>query len=211
MARTALRRRGETRELILSQAEAAIAELGLDVFMLKDIAEPLGIKVPSIYAHFPGRDAVVAGVAERYIAALSHQFPDDGQGEPMAALSAGVGGLLIFFASNPAYVRLKLRDLETPGGLPELSAAAAGEPALNVTTGPVSEMFRRLQNILDRGVSAGVFRVVSVIDLYRLVFGTVLLSLTYPGQDLLTTRGDAAKVARILPFIDDVVRRYVAR
>ena len=38
----------------------------------------------------------------RYIAALSHQFADDGVSDPMRTLCEGTRGLVIFFASNPA-------------------------------------------------------------------------------------------------------------
>lgn len=203
------RRRGGTRELLLEEAERAIARLGIDGFALKDVAEPLGIKVPSIYAHFDSRDAIVAAVSDRYIQELAHQFPEDLSADPLELLVAGAGGLVIFFASNPAYVRLKLRDLETPGGLPALSVAAEGEPKSNISSGPVAAMFDRLQSILRRGEAAGQIRRVEPIDFYRLVFGVVLTGLTYPGQDIFTARQNASEVARIISLVDETVRRFV--
>jgi AcrR family transcriptional regulator len=207
---TTHKREGGTRELILDEAERSIARKGLDSFTLRDVADPLRIKVPSIYAHFASRDAIVGAVAERYIAALSHQFADDGVSDPMRTLCEGARGLVIFFASNPAYVRLKLRDLETPGGLPELSVAAQGAPALNLFIGPVSGMFHRLERLIARGVVTGQFRAIDVKALYRVVFGATLVSLTWPGQDIFTASHNADEVARILPLIDDLVARFVA-
>ncbi len=205
------KRRGGTAALIVEEAERVIARKGVDGFELKDIAEPLRIRVPSIYAHFAGRDAILGAVAERYIAALAYQFPDDGQGDPKETLLAGVRGLVIYFASNPAYVRLKLRDLETPGGLPELSDAAGGAPISNLSTGPVSVLFARLEKLIARGVAAGQFRKVDVISFYRVVFGTLLVSLTWPGQDIFTTNQNADEVSRIIPLVEQVAERFVAK
>jgi TetR/AcrR family tetracycline transcriptional repressor len=59
---TSKRRRGiVTSERILDQAEVLIERLGYDGLRLRDIADPIGVQVPSIYAHYEARDAVVAG------------------------------------------------------------------------------------------------------------------------------------------------------
>lgn len=198
-----------TRELIIEAAEREIAMKGLDALAVKDVALAVGIRAPSIYAHFSGREDILRAIADRYVTALSHQFPDDG-GDPMAVLLEGVRGLVVYFASHPAHVRLKLRDLETPGGRPELSAAAGGEAQANIEEGPLRAFFLRLAGLLDRGAEQGVFRRCSVIDFYRIAFGTTLLSLTWPTQGIFTSQQDPQEISRILPFVENVIRRYLA-
>jgi len=198
-----------TRELILDEAERLIARKGLDALALKDIAEPLRIRVPSIYAHFKSRADILTAVAGRYVTALARQFPDDGVTDPEKVLLGGVRGLVIYFASNPAHVRLKLRDLETPGGRPELSVAAEGEASANLEHGPVQVLFERLGGLLKRGHAAGRFREVDVVTFYRVVFGTTLVSLTWPTQDIFTSSSHSQEVSHIMPMIEDVARRLV--
>src|ERR1700723_214830 len=123
----AVREIGSTRGLLLQEAERQIALKGLDALTLKDLAGPLGIRVPSIYAHFASREEILAAVAMRYISAMAEFFPDDGTQDPVTVLMEGVRGLVVYFASNPAHVRLKLRDLETPGGRPEFAHAIVGK------------------------------------------------------------------------------------
>ena len=47
-----------TRELILDEVERLIAVKGVFGFTLRDIAEPLKVRVPAIYKHFESRDNV---------------------------------------------------------------------------------------------------------------------------------------------------------
>jgi len=54
-----------TRELIIDEAERIIAIAGLEGLKLDDIADILGIKRPSLYTHFNGRDGILTAVAER--------------------------------------------------------------------------------------------------------------------------------------------------
>jgi len=210
-AATRSRQAGGTRERLLDEAENMIALKGLDALTLKDLADPLGIKVPSIYAHFASREDILKAVADRYVAALALQFPFEEGDDPMTALLAGARGLVIYLAAHPAHVRLKLRDLETPGGRPELSAAAEGVPSENLERGPLHQFFLRLETLIRSGVEAGQFRQVSHVDLYRVAFGTTLVSLTWPAQDIFTSARHSREISHILPLVEAVVQRFVAR
>ena len=60
-------RRGEgaqLREDILRAAEHLIDEAGAEAVTLRAVARAVGIAAPSIYAHFPDRDAILFAVAE---------------------------------------------------------------------------------------------------------------------------------------------------
>lgn len=54
-----------TQDRILDAAEVQFAELGYDGTTLRQIAQRVGIKEPSIYAHFAGKEAVYGAVIDR--------------------------------------------------------------------------------------------------------------------------------------------------
>src|SRR5215475_11693621 len=61
-------RRGEqTRERILDAAEALFADRGFEGAALRDVAARVGIRTPSLYNHFPSKEALYAAVLERVV------------------------------------------------------------------------------------------------------------------------------------------------
>ncbi len=63
-----LRRKGElTAERILDAAEALFAERGYAGASLRDVATRVDLRIPSLYNHFPSKDALYAAVLERGI------------------------------------------------------------------------------------------------------------------------------------------------
>ena len=201
---TKRREGGRTKERILDQAERIIGREGYDALRLRDIAEPLDIQVPSIYSHFAGRDAVCAAVTERYVAHLAEQFPDDGESDPTDTLLFGVRGVVSHLAGNPAYVRLMLRDLECPGGLPHVSFFAGGEAAKHFEQGPLAGVYRRVESILTRGFDAGTFRKIEPIRFLRTVVGTALMSLTWPDRCLLVIQPPPPQIEQITREVEEL-------
>lgn len=64
----ALRRKGEvTAERILDAAEALFAERGYAGTSLRDVAARVELRIPSLYNHFPSKDALYAAVLARGI------------------------------------------------------------------------------------------------------------------------------------------------
>jgi len=62
------RRKGErTAERILDAAESLFAERGYVGTTLRDVADRVGLRIPSLYNHFPNKDALYAAVLERGI------------------------------------------------------------------------------------------------------------------------------------------------
>jgi AcrR family transcriptional regulator len=60
------RRRGtQTAESILDAAEACFARKGYAGTSLRDVAEGVGIRIPSLYNHFANKEALYAAVLER--------------------------------------------------------------------------------------------------------------------------------------------------
>jgi len=63
-----LRRKGElTAERILDAAEALFAERGYAGTTLRDVATRVELRIPSLYNHFPSKDALYTAVLERGI------------------------------------------------------------------------------------------------------------------------------------------------
>lgn len=200
-----------TRERILEVAEEVIAREGIEGMRLRDLADPIGIRVPSIYAHFRGRDDVLAAVAERYIDLLAQQFPDDGEEDASAALERGVRGYAEFLVEHPAYARLKLRD-QAVGGMPELDTASGGTMAENLETGPLAPMYKRVGDILERGARNGQFRPMRVEVFFRAMVGLVLMSLTFPASaSILYDSDQSTKVGEVIDEIAECVRRIVIK
>jgi len=195
--------------MILDEAERLIGKNGYDALRLKDIADAIGIRVPSIYGHYSGRDSVIAGVAIRYIDALADLFPYDGETNPTQALVAGVRGCVRHWIEHPAYTRLRLRDLEAPGGMPELDWVAGGSAAENSQEGPVVPVFAGLTAILQDGHERGEFRKIEVIRFWRDLSGATLMALTYPDQRVLDGTASQEEVEKLVLEIEDLALRLV--
>ncbi len=199
-----------TRERLLDIAEEIIGREGIEGMRLRDLAEPLGIRVPSIYAHFKGREDVITSVVKRYIEALGQQFPDDGSEDPMVSLDRGVRKYTQLMLTHPAFVRLKLRDQEMVGGMPEMDFVSQGTMAENLETGPSSKMYQRVQAILDRGFKSGVFREMRIEVFWREMIGLVFMSLTFPAtRSLLDSKASPEEIAATVNEIAECCRRLV--
>ena len=61
-----------TDELIVDTAERIVAEKGVEGLRLKDIAEEVGIKMPSLYSHFDSRSQIIERIGDRAVKSLSH-------------------------------------------------------------------------------------------------------------------------------------------
>jgi AcrR family transcriptional regulator len=59
------RKGARTRERILDAAERVFAEKGFAGTSLRDVADAAGLRIPSLYNHFPGKESLYAAVLER--------------------------------------------------------------------------------------------------------------------------------------------------
>ena len=123
----------------------------------------------------------------------------------------GTRQLVLHLATNPAHVKLSLVDLTRPRGTDMLNAPAGGDSLEILTKGPLSVMYRRLDELLDSGKKIGVFQNnVDVVRFLRSVMGAALISLTWPTHSTLGTKGsDTAEVERIMKEIEDLAIRLV--
>jgi AcrR family transcriptional regulator len=161
-----------TRERILEVAEELIARHGVEGFELKDVAAKVGIRSPSIFAHFKGREDLAEAVARRVGEAVVEQFPVQGD-SPEGVLRAAVGNLVQHLSRNPAHVRILLADLGRHREVNQLSGSAE----------QVLEAAGRVKGVLEHGHAQGVFRKVRPDEYIAFMLGGILSSLAWYGWD----------------------------
>ncbi len=202
-----------TRERILDEVERLIVRKGVYGFILRDVAERLGLQVPAIYKHFTGRDDVLIELSRRFIDGLSRQFApvQRADADPAVVLRSRLDELVDFHLHNPAYVRLSLIDFATPeGGMEYLTLASGGPLHENLHSGPLAIMHRNLAALLDAGRAAHQFRSVVHLDFYRVVKSVLLIRLVFPDDALLTGKPTAAQVAEVKTNLWDMAFRYLS-
>jgi AcrR family transcriptional regulator len=119
---------------IVAAARALLDEEGPEALTMRRLADRLGIRAPSLYKHFPGKDALEAAVISQGFAELAEVFEEAvaGARDPLGALAAAYRG---FGLGKPHLYRLMTerplrRELLEPGA--EERAAA---PLVEATGG----------------------------------------------------------------------------
>jgi AcrR family transcriptional regulator len=200
-----------TRQRILDEAERLIAAKGVYAFTLRDIAEPLDVRVPAIYKHYKSRDDVLIEVSRRYIALLAAQFDLRPELPPVAALRAALDAFVELMAKHPAYVRLALADFATPGGGMEyVKLAAGGSFKENFVGGPLAAMHTRLRKMLQAGIQSGDFRQIDASDVYRLVKASLLIRLVFPDDTALVRGLSSSEVSAAKRWLWDIASGHLA-
>ena len=200
-----------TRERILDEVERLIASKGVYGFKLRDVAEPLELKVPAIYKHYTSRDDVLVEVSRRFIALLADQFAAVADQAPAVVLRAGLNRFVEFLIGHPAYVRLALVDFATPeGGMEYVKQAAGGSFQENFVDGPLAAMHRRLRAVLRAGVRSGELRRVNETDFYRVIQSAILIRLVFPDDVLLLRRATAGEIRAVQRWLWDIAVGYLA-
>jgi AcrR family transcriptional regulator len=137
-------RRGEGSKLradIVAAATAILDETGNeDAVTLRAVARRVGISAPSIYAHFPDREAILVAVLEQAFEDLIDALTEaiDTETDPVARLRAGCGAYLNFAERRPERYRVLFQRGPTgersssPGEKPP-----AGLDAFNILVGGI--------------------------------------------------------------------------
>jgi len=118
-----------TSEVILDTAEQLFAARGLDSVSVRDLARHLGLTAPSLYNHFPGKQALYEAVLERGLRPMMDILIDawaPGALEP-ERMRATLDRLLGHLTQHPHLGRLLQRALlEESGGLHPMLARWLG-------------------------------------------------------------------------------------
>jgi len=175
-----------TRERILIATEELIALHGAESLALKDIAARVGIRSPSIFAHFDGLEAVMKAVGQRLTERIILSWrPFDIVESPEKRLRRGVRGLVEHFADNPATVRMMFRGMGGPSKSAEERERIVALRAL--VAQPIAQLFKL-------GVEAGEFREVRVEAFMAQMLGAIMVSLVFVGWD------DTGKLRPTIPL-----------
>jgi len=193
-------RRGEhTRDRILDAAEALFADRGFEGAALRDVAARVGIRTPSLYNHFPSKEALYAAVLERVVEPVLALLAEIVQSSPAERPDSRrvVGAVMELLAQRPDLPRLVVRE-----------ALAGGEhlrPLLQKVVGPVlvrAQEAVRATRGAERWGREGV--PLLVLAAYHMVVGHFAIAPFYrelSGQDLL----EPAALERQTRFLADVL------
>lgn len=199
----------DTKQLIVEEAEKLIALQGVESLQIKAIAEAVDIRPPSIFKHFKNREAIIDHIGMEYMIHFMDQFQLDMDSPFELELRRCLDNLVEMFALRPAWVRVFLYDFSLPHGLPFINKVM-GPLEGQFDVGLLSGMKIRLQNWLDAGVSAGVFRPVDAEWLMNILFGTLTLNLVWTNRVPTSDPLDAVEVKRLQESMYDLANTYLA-
>jgi AcrR family transcriptional regulator len=197
---------------ILSGALALIDRTGTDeAVTLRAVAREIGIAAPSIYAHFPDREAIVAAVVGRIFDELTAAITDginQAGDDPVDRLIAGCEAYVGFGLSQPARYgvlfsgrRMAAQDYEPA---PPVPPGAGGSPALAVGAQAFALLVDGIEACVTAGASASCDVVADATAVWVALHGTVSLhtslSARFPWPDQVEfVRGLVLTLAKITP------------
>jgi len=93
---------GDLRAALIAEGLRLLSERDADSLSLREVARAVGVSAPSVYRHFPDKEALMTALAEeglKRLAAAQHEVAD-----------AAGGGEAGFAATGRAYVRFALAN-----------------------------------------------------------------------------------------------------
>ncbi len=173
-------------EDIVAGALALIERTGsAEAVTLRAVAREVGIAAPSIYAHFPDRDAVLMAVVVRIFDELT-QAIEQGQKaagqDPAGRLVAGCGAYVAFGLEHPARYGV-LFSTQRPAapdyGEPVL-IGPDGRPVLEFGAQSFALLVQAIQDCITAGVSVSTDVVADATAVWVALHGTVSLRTALP-------------------------------
>ena len=141
------RRKGElTAERILDEAEGLFAERGYAGTTIRDVSAAVGIRNPSLYNHFPSKDALYAAVLERGISPVLSALSavvTEGQGSAPANPGELVETMMAQLAQRPKLPRLIQHEM-----------LAGGERLSPILRAWITPIFEQADQIAESGPAA---------------------------------------------------------
>jgi len=173
-------RKGErTRARILRAAGALFAARGFAATPLREVAQAVGLREPSLYNHFPSKEALYVAVLEEALRPLLEKLHGtlDREGNRRELPEA----MLALLAEHPEVARLMTQELLRGGG--------SLDPILG----------RWMRSLLSEGLAASLplgrddaERMLTVIAMFNLTVGYVALAPAFAALTGLEVTGEAA-------------------
>lgn len=192
-------------EDIVSGALAIIEREGTDeAVTLRAVAREVGIAAPSIYAHFPDREAIMLAVVARVFDELTETISTavtDAGSDPVERLVAGCEGYVAFGLSRPARYRVLFAEPRhgEDGSWREYCKAVnlgpGGSPVLEFGSESFALLVESLVACIAAGRSESTDAFADSTAIWVALHGTVSLKSATPGFPW--------------PEPDDFVRRFV--
>ncbi|MEJ1091485.1 TetR/AcrR family transcriptional regulator [Microbacterium istanbulense] len=189
-----------TRARILAEARTVFARQGYAQASLREIAEAVGIKTPSLYAHVPSKaalyEAVYAEVAAEHTAFFDELARTSAHLHPLPRLHRLLSGIGAYYRDRPDEHAFSLRaaaDEYGPDGLPLRQIFLDSESTLAAA----------VRQAYDEGVASGDFTAGDAdgfIALVLVIMDGLFLQLAHYSPELYAQRFDQAwgHLSRIL-------------
>jgi AcrR family transcriptional regulator len=114
-----IHRSPDTRDRVLSVAQALFAEHGYRGTSLRDIARRIGIKAPSLLHHFPSKEQLYIAVLDRIFEGMeeSAQTMLSGRGGYHEGCRAAIIGAIDYIAASPDSMRIIWHEMTEESGV----------------------------------------------------------------------------------------------
>ena len=173
-------------EDIVAGALALIERTGsVEAVTLRAVAREAGIAAPSIYAHFPDRDAVLMAVVVRIFDELTQAIEQGrktaGQ-DPAGRLIAGCEAYVAFGLEHPARygVLFSTQRPAAPDNAKPVPIGPDGRPAPGFGAQSFALLVQAIQDCVTAGVSASTDVVADATAVWVALHGTVSLRAALP-------------------------------
>lgn len=139
--------RGLSSQSVLEAAETIIAQKGLAAFLIRHVAEALGVQSQAIYNYFNGRDALIEAVSEKFTRDVVNAATAFEVSDPWDQVRLSARNLARFFCSKPSVAYLLLADM-AQWSLSQTGSAREIDIAYQ----------RHVTDLLTKGAEDGIFR-----------------------------------------------------
>ncbi|WP_022891685.1 TetR/AcrR family transcriptional regulator [Agromyces subbeticus] len=181
-----------TRAQILTEARVVFGRNGYAEASLREIAEAVGIKTPSLYAHFPSKEALYAAVYAEVSVEHTAFFDDLARASstlpPLERLGHLLGGIEAYYRDRPDLAEFSLRAAVAEYG-------PGGRDLREIFLDSESDLAGAVRQAYDEGVASGDFIAGDPDGFTALVFvlmDGLFLQLTHYAPDVYRARFDLA-------------------
>lgn len=200
----AARRRAREQQ-ILDATRALFDANGVRDAQIEDIAKSVGINRAIIYRHFTGKEELFALTVVSYLDELAARLAATPDGAPADRLGEMVGSFVDYGLEFPAFIDCAQTLMSRTG--PELLEEISEGALLKLGRG-IAACLSQVQQVLERGMAAGDFRVADSTLLANHMYASGLGALQLARVGLAVSEA-APGVPVVTPLSPDQVKAYL--